>query len=426
MLEHLSDKKLKTISVLILSPTRELADQTNQTIKDLGKWTKTSSIPLYGGVSKKAQDKKISKGVDVVVACPGRLLDHIREETISLKNVDLLIVDEADTMFDMGFLPDIKQILTHLPDFRQTLFFAATMPSEIKSLTAKILKNPEYIQIGVIAPAKTVRHSLYKTTDKLKDKMLLHLLEYTATGQVIVFTRTKRRARFLAETLEKEDYRVVPLQGNMSQNKRTRAIDGFKKGQYDILVATDIASRGIDVSDVTHVVNFDMPNTVDTYIHRIGRTGRAQNQGEAYTFSVPDDDGMIRRIEKVLGETIERRILEDFDYGGFAPNKNSKESTGFDSNNKTTRYSNRRKSFSKGRSNSGTKSFRDSESRFEGRRSGEKESSSRSGYKGRSNSGTKSFRDSESKFKGRRSGEKESSSRSGYKGRSNFRNKNRK
>ena len=368
MLEHLSGKKLKSINVLILSPTRELADQTNQTIKDLGKWTKTSSMPLYGGVSKKTQDKKIAKGVDVVVACPGRLLDHIREKTINLKNVDLLIVDEADTMFDMGFLPDIKQILTYLPDFRQTLFFAATMPSEIKSLTSKILKNPEHIQIGVIAPAKTVKHSLYKTTDKLKEKMLLHLLEYTATGQVIVFTRTKRRARFLAETLEKKEYRVVPLQGNMSQNKRTRAIEGFKKGQYDILVATDIASRGIDVSDVTHVVNFDMPNTVDTYIHRIGRTGRAKSEGEAFTFSVPDDDGMIRRIEKILGETIERRTLEDFDYSGFNPSNQHRSRNTSQKSNKNKRnpfsYSAQKKAFrNKKRSNSPSKSEKFSDER---------------------------------------------------------------
>ena len=385
MLQQLLDKKSKNISVLILSPTRELADQTNNTIKDLGKWTKTSSMPVYGGVSKRAQDKKLDRGVDVVVACPGRLLDHVREKTINLNNVDLLIVDEADTMFDMGFLPDIKQILTYLPNFRQTLFFAATMPSEIKSLTAKILKDPQHIQIGVIAPAKTVTHALYRTTDKLKDKMLLHLLKDTATGQVIVFTRTKRRARVLAETLEKKDYKVVPLQGNMSQNKRTRALEGFKKGKYDILVATDIASRGIDVSDVTHVVNFDMPNTVDTYIHRIGRTGRAQSEGEAFTFSVSEDEGMIRRIEKLLGENIERRILEDFDYEGFNPTKNSNGDTGFKSGNRNTRPFKQR-SFNKKRSDSPTRSYRGSDRNFESKRSDGKDSSNQSGYKKRSDS----------------------------------------
>ena len=241
-------------------------------------------------------------------------------------------------MCDMGFLPDVRRILEHLPKPRQTLFFAATMPPEIRELTSDILDRPKTIQIGIIAPAKTVSHALYPTTDKIKKRMIMHLLERTATGQVMIFTRTKRRARFLAEDLEKTGFRVAPLQGNMSQNKRQKAIDGFRKGKYDILVATDLASRGIDVSEVTHVINFDMPNTVDTYIHRIGRTGRAHNQGEAFTFCVDEDEALIRKVERVLGNRIERRKLDDFNYGGYTPTLSGPEATSSHNKASTSRF----------------------------------------------------------------------------------------
>ena len=297
--------------VLVIAPTRELADQINESIRQLGIYTKFSSLTLYGGVNKNPQDDRLLKGTDIVVACPGRLLDHIREKTIDVSNIHTLVIDEADTMFDMGFLPD-----------KQTLFFAATMPPEIRTLTSEILHDPKSVQIGTIAPAKTVTHSLYPTTDKMKKRMIQALLDHTATGQVMIFTRTKRRARFLSEDLDKTGFRVAPLQGNMSQNKRKQAINGFKSGKYDILVATDIASRGIDVSEVTHVINFDMPNTVDTYIHRIGRTGRATNTGEAFTFCTVEDEPLIRRVERVLGSKIQRRVIEGFDYGGFSPTTN--------------------------------------------------------------------------------------------------------
>ena len=319
-LEKSETKDSRPIKALVVAPTRELADQINQTIIDLGYKTNLRSLALYGGVNKSPQDKSLKRGVDIAVACPGRLLDHVSEGTIDLNHVETLVLDEADTMCDMGFLPDIKRILTHLPKRKQTLFFAATMPDDIRELTSGILRDPETVQIGTIAPVHTVSHTLYPTTDKLKKNMLLHLLRETATGQVIVFTRTKRRARFLAADLEKLKYSVAPLQGNMSQNKRRRAIDGFRKGEYDLLVATDIASRGIDVTEITHVINFDMPNTVDTYIHRIGRTGRAQSNGEAFTLSVPDDELLIRKVERILGGQIERRQLDGFDYGGFSPN----------------------------------------------------------------------------------------------------------
>jgi ATP-dependent RNA helicase RhlE len=221
-------------------------------------------------------------------------------------------------MFDMGFLPDIRRILQNLPTQRQTLFFSATMPDDIRALAADILKQPATVQIGMIAPAKTVSHALYPVPDGLKTKLLLAMLRQTSTERVLIFTRTKRRARSLAETLDKSGYRVSALQGNMAQNRRQEAINGFRGGQYDILVATDIAARGIDVAGVSHVINYDMPDTVDAYTHRIGRTGRAELTGEAFTFTEHDDEPMVRAIEKVLGAQVERRRLDGFDYHGAA------------------------------------------------------------------------------------------------------------
>ncbi len=350
---------------LVIVPTRELADQINNSVKTLSANTKIRSTTLYGGVNKKRQDEALANGTDIIVACPGRLLDHIREETIDLSALIILVIDEADTMFDMGFLPDIRRILGYLPLKRQTLFFAATMQPEIRALTSEILHEPEIVQIGVIAPARTVSHSLYPTTDKMKKNMITHLLDRTATGQVMIFTRTKRRARFLALDLEKVGFRVTALQGNMSQNKRQNAINGFRNGKHDILVATDIASRGIDVSEVTHVINFDMPNTVDNYIHRIGRTGRANKNGEAFTFCTSEDESLVKRVERVLGSKIERKILEGFDYGGFSPSLNEThvikraDSSEHNSRNRRRSYKHNRSTLSKNKKGSvDGKSFR--------------------------------------------------------------------
>ncbi len=305
----------KSIKALVIAPTRELADQINKTAVDLGKYTKSRSISIYGGVKKRPQESKLSRHPDIVVACPGRLLDHLNEKTIDLSKVETLVLDEADTMCDMGFLPDIRKILSHLPVERQTMFFAATMPNDIRALARDILESPRTVQIGIISPAETVAHALYPMTENIKTKCLFKVLETTATGRVIVFTRTKHRAKRLGADLDKKDYKVAVLQGNMSQNKRNMAINGFKNGKHDILVATDIASRGIDASDVSHVINFDMPNTVDAYIHRIGRTGRAKQKGEALTFVVPDDESMVRRIENILKAKIDRRAIQGIDYG---------------------------------------------------------------------------------------------------------------
>ena len=304
---------------LIVAPTRELAEQIYQTAIDFGKNTNIRSVAIYGGVGKEPQVKALNRGTEIVVACPGRLLDHVNDRSIDLSRVEVLVLDEADTMCDMGFLPDIRRILKLLPKQRQTLFFAATMPDEIRVLSNDILNDPTTVQIGIIAPAMTVSHALYPVTDALKKRLLLDILQQTATGRVMIFTRTKHRARRLAGDLENTQYRVAALQGNMSQNRRQQAINGFRDGKYDLLVATDVASRGIDVSDVSHVINFDMPITVDAYIHRIGRTGRMERSGEAFTFTLPEDEVLVRKVEAVLGARIERRRLPDFDYGSFTP-----------------------------------------------------------------------------------------------------------
>jgi ATP-dependent RNA helicase RhlE len=218
----------------------------------------------------------------------------------------------------MGFLPDIRRILRHLPAERQTLFFSATMPADIRSLADGILKNPVPVQVGAMAPVETVSHALYPVSNQLKPKLLRAMLAQTPTGRVLIFTRTKHRARSVALDLEKNGYRVSALQGNMTQNRRQAAIDGFRSGKYDILVATDIAARGIDVSQISHVINFDMPDTPDAYTHRIGRTGRAHQTGQAFTLTAQTDEAMVREIEKVMGARIERRLLPGFDIGQFA------------------------------------------------------------------------------------------------------------
>jgi ATP-dependent RNA helicase RhlE len=319
ILQRLTRGNLRQIRALIVAPTRELAEQIYEVSTTLGTRTKTRTVAIYGGVSKGPQIAALQHGVEIVVACPGRLLDLHGEGYIDLAHVEVLVLDEADRMCDMGFLPDIRRILKLLPARRQTLFFSATMPDEIRELAETILKDPVTVQIGIIAPAKSVSHALYPVPRTLKKDLLLALLDQTATGRVLIFTRTKYRARNLAHDLLKRKYRAAALQGNMSQNQRQGALDGFRENKYDILVATDVAARGIDVTDITHVINFDIPDTVDAYTHRIGRTGRVDQSGEAFTFIEPEDELMVRDIEKVLKTRIERRRLPDFDYGDFKP-----------------------------------------------------------------------------------------------------------
>ncbi len=314
ILQHLAKVPSRRPRVLIVEPTRELAEQVHQSIVGLRGKSKVRSATIYGGVSRNAQINNVRRGVDIFVGCPGRLIDLIEDGEMDISSIEILVLDEADRLCDMGFLPDIRRIIMYLPVKRQTLLFSATMPEDIRGLANGILKDPAHVQVGAMAPVKTVSHALYPVSEAMKSQLLLSVLKQTPTGRVLVFTRTKHRASRLAERLEKNGYRVSALQGNMTQNRRQSAIDGFRAGKYDILVATDIAARGIDVSEISHVINFDMPDTVDAYTHRIGRTGRAQNTGEAFTFTAEADEPTVRQIEKILGARIERRGLP-----GFAP-----------------------------------------------------------------------------------------------------------
>ena len=322
ILHRLMQGKRRVVRALVVAPTRELAEQINDAINTLGRETGVKSITVYGGVNINPQKTQLRQGVEIVVACPGRLLDHIGQGTIDLKNVEVLVLDEADQMFDMGFFPDIRKILGHLPHQKQTLLFSATMPSEIRRLANEVLKQPVTVQVGNTAPATTVSHALYPVPQHLKTAMLLALLKHTDTESVLVFTRTKHRAKRLGEQLIKNGYKAASLQGNLSQNRRQEALGGFRDGTFQVLVATDIAARGIDVSQISHVVNYDIPNTPEAYVHRIGRTGRAARTGDAFTLVSDDDKGLVKAIEKVLGNPIERRTLEGFDLTAPAPAKN--------------------------------------------------------------------------------------------------------
>jgi ATP-dependent RNA helicase RhlE len=309
----------RKVRALVLAPTRELAEQIHQASSELGQHTGVLSVAIYGGVSKGPQLSALRQGPEIVVACPGRLLDHLNDANIDLGQVEVLVLDEADTMCDMGFLPAVRRVLQRLPSQRQTLFFSATMPEEIRQLSRNILSTPVTVQINANAPAHTVSHALYPVPEKLKRKLLLALLQRTATGKVVIFTRTKHRARTLSLELEAHDYRVTQLQGNLSQNRREGAMKGFRENKYDLLVATDIAAHGIDVLEVSHVINFDIPDTVDAYTHRIGRTGRALHSGEAFTLATPQDAPVVRAMERTMKTHIERRVLSGFDYGDFSP-----------------------------------------------------------------------------------------------------------
>lgn len=310
-------RKRKCCRALILAPTRELAEQIHQSIKLLGMKTGLKSVAIYGGVGIQPQIRAL-KSADIVVACPGRLLDHIKRRTVNFSLMEVLVLDEADLMFDMGFLPDIRRIVSHLPQTnRQTLLFSATMPDQIRSLADEILKDPISVQTEHEAPAKTVSHTFYPVPQHLKTALLLELLGNTPADAVLVFTRTKHRAEQLEGKLVQAGFRSTSLQGNLSQSRRREAMNGFKTGKYQVLVATDIAARGIDVAHVSHVINYDMPATPETYIHRIGRTGRAERSGQAFSLVTREDKKMVKAIHGTIGTPVEQRILTDFDY--YAP-----------------------------------------------------------------------------------------------------------
>jgi len=323
IMQHLLTGQRGSLRAVIVAPTRELAEQIASDFHDLGRKARLTVLTVYGGVGINPQIDALRRGVDIVVACPGRLLDHMTQGTIDLTHVQVLVLDEADMMLDMGFLPDVRRIIKQLPVERQNLLFSATMPQDIRHLADAILRDPVTVQIGHSAPVETVSHALYPVPQHLKTPLLLDLLHQTDTESVLIFTRTKHRAKKVGERLAKEGYRATSLQGNLSQRARQAALGGFRDGTFKVLVATDIAARGIDVSEISHVINYDVPDTTEAYTHRIGRTGRALHSGDAFTLVTDEDAALVRDIEKVLGYAIERRVVLGFDYKAPAPRRDT-------------------------------------------------------------------------------------------------------
>jgi len=304
-----------TTRALVLTPTRELAAQIHEDLNDLAVHTPITSAAVFGGVGMGPQEHALRSGVDVVIATPGRLLDHLRHPYASLGQIEFLVLDEADRMLDMGFLPDIRRILKQLPTRRQTLFFSATMPAPIGKLAHEMLKSPATINLErKAAPAVGITQAVYPVSQELKSSLLLQLLVRGEMQEVLVFTRTKHRADRLQKFLSRNEIPCERIHGNRSQPQRTEALAGFKSGKYRVLVATDIAARGIDVEELGHVVNFDVPMAPEDYIHRVGRTGRAQATGDAFTFVSPEEDQDLADIERKLGRRLQRVTLPDFDY----------------------------------------------------------------------------------------------------------------
>jgi ATP-dependent RNA helicase RhlE len=308
MLERLRRVPNKGVRALIVAPTRELAEQIHGSIVALGGDTNLRSVALYGGVGKSPQVQALRSGVEIVVACPGRLLDLLSEKALHLGSVEIFVLDEADHMFDKGFLPDIRRIIKLLPKKRQSLVFSATMPHEIRHLAEETLSEPATVQINHQLPVPTISHGLFQVASAEKTPLLKSLLSDAEMTSALVFTRTKHRAKNLALQLARAGFPAASLQGNLSQQKRQQALDGFRDGTYGILVATDIAARGIDVTGISHVINYDVPDTAETYTHRTGRTGRASRTGQAFTFAAQEDGKMIAQIERCLGEKMVRQV----------------------------------------------------------------------------------------------------------------------
>ena len=304
---------------LIVTPTRELAEQINQVVNALSAGTGLRSATIYGGVGADRQIKALRHGVEILVACPGRLLDLIQQRHAKMNRIEILVLDEADRMFDMGFLPDVRRVIKAVPVERQTMLFSATFPAEVELLAAQSLVEPQKISMGISKPAVTVTHALYPVPAHLKSALLLKILKQTDSDSVLVFVRTKHRADKVARQIAHAGHRVTSLHGNRTQGQREQALHGFKKGHFHIMVATDIAARGLDIESITHVINYDMPDTADAYIHRIGRTGRAHRTGDAFTLVTDEDKDMIRALERIMGGPIKRETFADFDYSLPAP-----------------------------------------------------------------------------------------------------------
>jgi len=315
ILNRLLGKARGTTRALVITPTRELAAQIQEDLQDLAVHTPVTSAAIFGGVGMGPQEHALRSGVDVIIATPGRLLDHMRQPYTRLGGLEVLVLDEADRMLDMGFLPDIKRILKQLPARRQTLLFSATMPQPIAVLAREILKNPVALQIErAPAPAVGVTHTVYPVPQELKSALFVELCKQPGTRSVLAFTRTKHRANRLAEYLAKHGVKADRIHGNRSQAQRTAALAGFKDGRFQVLVATDIAARGIDIDALSHVINFDVPGMSEDYIHRVGRTARAEAVGDALTLVSPDEEGDLKGIERAVGARFPCVRLPGFDY----------------------------------------------------------------------------------------------------------------
>jgi ATP-dependent RNA helicase RhlE len=303
------------LRALVLEPTRELAAQVETAIRDYGRFTNLRTAVVFGGTGYGRQDEALKKGVDILVATPGRLLDQMQRGMVRLDRIEILVLDEADRMLDMGFLPDVRRIVERCPRARQTMLFSATIPPEIDQLCKWALKNPETVEIGQRrSPAETVTHALYPVASDQKQELLEELLKRTEYNQVLIFCRTKHGADRVARKLHQEGHAVAVLHSNRTQREREQALNGFRNGRYEVMVATDIAARGIDVEQISHVINFDVPHHPEDYVHRIGRTGRALAAGDAFTIVIAEDLPEIAAIERFIGRTIPRVKLEGFAY----------------------------------------------------------------------------------------------------------------
>lgn len=321
ILHRLAGKPRGTTRALILTPTRELAAQIAEDFTALARHTSLTVTAVYGGVGMGPQEKALRRGVDVVVATPGRLLDHFGRGHAALRGLEVLVLDEADRMLDIGFLPDIRRVMAHVPSKRQTLLFSATLPPEIVALSRDILRNPVSVEVGPSSttPADGVSHSAYPVRSHLKPALLAELVRRGHIRTVIAFTRTKHRANRLADYLVRNGVAAARIHGNRSQAQRTQALAALKDGKVPVLVATDIAARGIDVEALSHVVNFDVPNSPEDYVHRVGRTARAELTGDAFLFVSPEEEAQVTRIERTIGRRIPRVTVDGFDYRAPAP-----------------------------------------------------------------------------------------------------------
>jgi ATP-dependent RNA helicase RhlE len=306
------------VRVLVLTPTRELCVQVEESFRKYGKHTTLRVAPVYGGVSVEAQTKQLRKGVDVIVATPGRLLDHMERQNVVFDDLEVLVLDEADRMLDMGFAPQLNKIVADVPRFRQTLLFSATMPPEVEALARKYLRKPIVVQVGRrSSAASTVTHAVYPVPRDRKTDLLAELLNKEGMDSVLIFSRTKHGADKVVRHLSLKGISATAMHADKSQGERTKALEDFKQGKVRVLVATDIAQRGLDVSGISHVINYDVPQQAEDYVHRIGRTGRAAATGDAFTFMAPDEIAMVRAIERVIGEPIPRISVPGFDFGSF-------------------------------------------------------------------------------------------------------------